>query len=151
MSNAGRRSSDVLQALERAGFIDFTDGDRKALDRFPRRSARVLIATGTNSELNGSGSMLSLVQSVVAARVPTVVGEVYDVQGGAQPVPERGESVAPVRGDPTLRKEVSTVDDLELVPGQIAAVLALEQVASGTVGHYGFGQDADGLLPPHSS
>jgi Copper transport outer membrane protein, MctB len=147
-ANGRRRSPDVLEALRRAHFLDFTDGDRKALDRFPQRAGRVLVVTGTDSELNGSGSMVALVQSLVSARVPTVVAEAYDSRDGATPAPERGASVAPVRGDATLQQDVSTIDDLELVQGRVASVVALEQIASGTVGHFGYGQTAsDGVLP----
>jgi hypothetical protein len=146
-----RRSEDVLESLRKAGFVEFTDGDRNALERFPRRAGRVMVVTGNDSELNGSGSMVALVQSLVSSRVPTVVAETYDNRDGAPSAPERGAAVAPVRGDPTLRDDVSTVDDLELVQGRVAAVLALEQIAGGTTGHYGYGQSAsDGVLPQHA-
>ena len=42
---------------------------------------------------------------------------------------------------------MSTLDDGELVQGQVTAVIALEQLAAGTVGHYGYGQGAQSPLP----
>ncbi len=151
-TTARRKTPDVLEPLRRAGFLEFTDGDRSALARFPRRAARVLMVTGTNSDLNGTDTVVPFVSALVAANAPAVVGEVYDDHDGASPAPERGASVAPIRGDSTLQQDVSTVDDLELAQGQVSAVIALEQLAGGTVGHYGYGQRAsDGPLPPHAS
>ena len=55
------------------------------------------------------------------------------------------------RGDSTLKKTVSTLDDAELLQGKVSAVLALEQIAEGTVGQYGYGRGASAALPPPSS
>ena len=41
--------------------------------------------------------------------------------------------------------------DLEMEEGRIGATLALEVVANGAIGHYGYGPDASAPLPPHSS
>jgi hypothetical protein len=46
---------------------------------------------------------------------------------------------------------VSTVDDLELTEGRIAAVLALEIIGNGSAGHYGFGAGASSPLPQRPS
>ena len=54
----------------------------------------------------------------------------------------------PILDDKVLSRAVSTVDDLDLVQGQIAAVLALA-IGSGNVGHYGYGTGASAPLPPH--
>jgi Copper transport outer membrane protein, MctB len=143
------RATDVLPALRDAGFLDFTDGNKTALAEFPARAARALVITGTNSRLLGSGTMLSFVQSLIATSVPTVLGEAYDDHGLVPPVPQRGAAVAPVRGDTTLAKDVTTLDDVELTQGKVAAVIALDEVAEGTVGHYGYGQGASGgAVPP---
>jgi hypothetical protein len=50
-----------------------------------------------------------------------------------------------------LSKSVSTIDDLELVQGRVAATLALEVISNGAIGHYGYGPDASSPLPPHPS
>ncbi len=151
-STGRRKTPDVLEPLRQAGFLDFTDGDRSALARFPRRAARVLVVTGTNSDLGGTDTVVPFVRALIAANAPSVVGEVYDSHDGASPAPERGASIAPIRGDRTLQQDVSTVDDLELAQGQVSVVIALEQLAGGAVGHYGYGQSAsDGPLPPHPS
>jgi len=147
-----RKTADILEPLRTAGFLDFSDGDRSALAKFPVRAARVVVVTGTNSDLAGTDTVVPFVRGLVAAGAPSVVAEVYDSHNGASPVPERGASVAPVRGERVLQQDVSTIDDLELAQGQVSVVIALEQLGGGTVGHYGYGQGAsDGPLPPHPS
>jgi hypothetical protein len=147
-----RKTTDILEPLRTAGFLDFSDGDRSALGKFPARAARVVVVTGTNSDLADTDTVVPFVRGLVSANAPSVVAEVYDSHNGASPVPERGASVAPVRGDRVLQQVVSTVDDLELAQGQVSVVIALEQLGGGTVGHYGYGQGAsDGPLPPHPS
>ena len=56
--------------------------------------------------------------------------------------------------DQTLSRAASTVDDVELVQGRVATVLALEAISGGNlknVGHYGYGSGASEPLPPHQS
>ena len=55
--------------------------------------------------------------------------------------------VGPIRDDDALSDRVSTVDDLESFAGWAGVVLALEDLASGQLGHYGVGDGADRLLP----
>jgi hypothetical protein len=142
----GRSPADVLNALQRSGFITFSDGDKRVLEQFPNRASRVLVLTGTDSHLDGTDTLAEFVTALSAAEVPSVVGEVYDVNQPT-PVSPRGAALAPVRGDNSLSKVVSTVDDGDLVEGQIAEVVALEQIVGGTVGHYGTGEGAQAVLP----
>jgi hypothetical protein len=59
-----------------------------------------------------------------------------------------GNLVAAVRGDPTMSKTVSTVDNVDTPDGQIAAALALvEQVLTKKAGHYGLAGGATSMLP----
>ena len=89
---------------------------------------------------------MALAHALVDADVPSVVGEDY-VAGESEDAPERGATVAPIRDDDILDATVSTVDDLDLVAGRVASVLAVEDLATGTVGHYGYGRGADQNIP----
>jgi hypothetical protein len=142
----GKASNDVLNVLENKGFISYGEGGKAAFQQFPNRDARVLVLTGTDSHLGGSDTLTDLVSGLTNNDVPTVAAEAYDENQPA-PVVERGKVLAPVRGDSTLSKVVSTVDNADLTQGQIAATIALEQIAGGTVGHYGTGQGAEAPLP----
>jgi hypothetical protein len=143
-----RRPRDVIEPLRSAGFLDFTDGKKAELAAFPERPSRVLFLTGTDSDLHATDTLVDFVQAVVAAKAPTVAGEVYDAKRGGTTEAKRGDALDPVRGNPSLSKVVSTFDDAELPQGSLTAVIALEQIADGIVGHYGYGKGASEPIPP---
>ncbi len=143
-----RRPRDVIEPLRSAGFLDFTDGKKSELAQFPERPSRVLVLTGTDSHLAATDTLVDFVQALVAAKAPTVSGEVYDAKGNGSSVPKRGAALAPVRDDPPLAKVVTTFDDADLPQGDLTAVIALEQIADGIVGHYGYGDGVSEAIPP---
>ncbi len=143
-----RRLHDVIEPLRSAGFLEFTDGKKADLAQFPEHAARALVITGTDSHLAATGTLAGFVQALVATKAPTVLGEVYDAKTDVTPVPKRGAALDPVRGNPSLAKLVTTFDDADLLQGDLTAVIGLEQVADGIVGHYGYGDDASETLPP---
>lgn len=149
-ATGARRSPDVVPPLQDANFIKWTEGNASGLAAFPARPSRVVVLTATDSRLAASETVLGLARAFHDAKVPTVVAEVYD-DGGKSPEPERGAALTPVRGDAVLGKQVSTVDDAELLQGRIAIVVALEQAADDIVGHYGYGRGANAALPPPPS
>ena len=63
-----------------------------------------------------------------------------------------GNVVSAVRGDASLSKTVSTVDNDNTLQGVLAVTLALnEQVVFGRTGHYGLGSNASASLPKPQS
>jgi Copper transport outer membrane protein, MctB len=59
-----------------------------------------------------------------------------------------GNLVSAVRGDPTLIKSISTVDNVTTVQGQVATALTVvERVVAGKVGQYGLSAGATSLVP----
>ena len=90
-------------------------------------------------------SVVPLVGDLVAIKAPVVVGEVWASRENG---PRRGALLSPIRGSDTLSRTVSTVDDVDLTQGRIAAVLALADLTRNVVGQYGIGEGAgDGQLP----
>jgi hypothetical protein len=59
-----------------------------------------------------------------------------------------GNVVAAVRGDDSVSKRLSTVDDVGLAAGRVAVVLALAAEAKGRTGQYGIGSGATSRVPP---
>jgi len=88
-----RAARDVVEPLRSAGFLEFTDGKRSALAAFPTRAARVLVLTGSKSHLAGTDTMVDFVEALLSAKVPTVLGEIYDSNGAAASTPKRGASL----------------------------------------------------------
>ncbi|MCZ7526034.1 MAG: copper transporter [Acidimicrobiia bacterium] len=139
---------DVLANLVGAGFLRAepveAEGEEPVLGTYPGPGARVLLVSGTGAELAVEDPVVGATTALVREQVPTVVGEVYS---DGEDTPERGTTVEPIRGDEELASDVSTVDDLDLVVGRATVVLALEDLASGVVGHYGYGVGADRSIP----
>lgn len=133
---------DVIAALRAVGFLGF-DGDEEALGAFPLPPVRAVIVTSTDSRLLDAEVAVTAAEAFADAGVATLVAEAY-----ADEEQPRGVAVAPLRTDEELARRVASVDHLDLAQGRVAAVLALEQLATGAVGHYGYGPDADHPLPP---
>jgi hypothetical protein len=59
-----------------------------------------------------------------------------------------GNLISAVRGDPTLVKQISTVDNASTVEGQVAAGMAMaECLVQGKVGQYGLSAGATSMVP----
>jgi hypothetical protein len=138
--------SDVLDNLAKAGFVTLEGlGDEDvSASTWPGSGARNLLLGGPASTITARGASRDLTQALVAASAPTVVGEVYVEADGA---PGRGTWLAPIRDDEQLGAAVSTVDDIDLTQGRVAAAVALADMARGVVGKYGYGSGADAGMP----
>jgi hypothetical protein len=63
-----------------------------------------------------------------------------------------GNLISAVRGDPTLVKDISTVDNASTVQGQLAAGMAtVERLVQNRVGQYGLAPGASSLVPKAAS
>ncbi|MEU4244992.1 copper transporter [Actinoplanes sp. NPDC026619] len=63
-----------------------------------------------------------------------------------------GNLISAVRGDPTLVKEISTVDNASTVQGQVAtAMVTFERLVQGKIGQYGLNAGASSLVPKAAS
>jgi hypothetical protein len=149
-TSSSNGSVDMLSALTTAGFVSVEAvgaGGSTDLSTFPSVGARVSLVGGEQSALASKPLIVPLASALSAIEVPTVAGEVYSSVNGQ---PSRGTVVTPIRTNDSLRKLVSTVDDVDLVQGQVAVVLATAQVVNSEVGHYGYGGGADAPLPSWS-
>ncbi len=140
----------LLTALEEAGFVRIqriAEGEGDPGDDVPASEELVIVmVTGAESNHPDDGALVgSLARQQAAAGLPTLVAEIWAEQEDG---PERGERLAPVRDDAELAAIVATVDDLELMQGEVAAALGLADLREGVVGHYGYGVGADRVLPP---
>ncbi len=132
----------VLTALLDSGVVSWEPSEEgQSLAEVADPSMRVLVVAGSESPL-GPSVTIQLARSLTGSGVPVVVAEVTPTDG------ERGVVVGPIRNDDDLTSQVSTVDDLELASGRVAAVLAVAGLGQGTVGHYGFADGATSVLPP---
>lgn len=144
---------DVLSALDNGGFVKLEAvgsqaGDNFSLATFPGAGARVLLVDGPTGAVAANDVVGPLASELVGNRVSVVAGEVFNDREGA---PDRGATLAGIRKNDNLSQLASTVDDLDLVEGRVAAVLALGDLSRNVVGHYGYGAGAKQSIPAWSS
>jgi hypothetical protein len=143
-------SPDLLAALTSGGFVSIEAAGASGttdLSTFPQAGARVVLVSGEASDLAPAPVITSLATELSTLVVPTVAAEVYSATDGQ---PARGTTVKPILDDHALAASVSTVDDMELVQGQVAVVLAVAEAGEAKIGHYGYGSGADQALPAWS-
>ena len=136
-------ASGVLGRLQEAGFVRVVplgDNETQTLGSQPA----LVAVTGTASRLEVPGTAaVGAAETAGRLGIPAVLGEVYDQRVAKDP---RGQ--LSTRAAELLDVPFSTVDDLEMVAGRVATVLALAQIRDGVVGRYGYGDGVDGVLPP---
>jgi hypothetical protein len=132
----------VLVRLREAGFLTFDspEGRELALAAVPRTGLRVALVSGSDVALDNTDVAVPLAGLLAEQPGVSLVAADATPVDSAEPA-----FVALVRADGDLRRRVSTVDDITEGYGEIALVLALEDLAGGVVGHYGIA--ADELLP----
>jgi hypothetical protein len=145
---AAANGRDLLAALADAGFISFepvgTQGANFSPASFSGGDVKVLLVDGTNGQVNGNEVLAPLSNALVANRLRLVVGDVFAQKDKG---PKRGAMLAPIRESDALKQAVSTVDDVDLVEGRVASVLALADLNRNVVGQYGYGTGATKSAP----
>ena len=137
----------TLVELREAGFVDFEapQGEESAIAALGTPGTRAVLVTGPGSELQPTEWARPLVEALVgqppgAPRLSLLVVDVYP--DGA---PEEVGFTGTLRADDTLSARLSTVSRIDDFAGQLATVLALQNLGEGEVGHYG--RDAQRLIP----
>ena len=131
-------ANSILSGLSTANLLS-PAGD---LDR---RGSLILVVSGDGpddaSAREGSSAIVSTLVAALDAATDGVVvaGPIAAARGDG--------AVDVIRREVVTAQEVSTVDTLDRVTGQVVAVMALAEQARGGVGHYGSVDAADGVLP----
>ena len=105
--------------------------------------ARLLIVDGPNAKITAKDWTVTLARAATAQRVPTELAEVF---AKTPDVTERATRLVAAQAAADLAT-VTTIDDLDLVEGRIAAVLGLSDLGRGVVGRYGYGSSATRSVP----
>lgn len=133
-----------LGDLEDAGLVDLRDLQTGGVPE--GAVVQIVVLEDLRSGIDASPVLLSLVDELSGSSDRDLV------LSEARPVrrpPEGPVSVvAQVRDSGRLSDEMSTVDNLEDSPGWIATVLAVRNAVVGDLGHYGYRDGSDALLPP---
>ncbi|MFM7617101.1 MAG: copper transporter [Actinomycetes bacterium] len=145
-------ADDVLARLDDAGFVayrgigDVPESAPAFPAAWPGAGARSVYVVRPDAApaTEQAARTASRAGALAAAGVETTAAEDHRDADG---VPERGLVLAGVRDDERLRGRLSTVDDLDLVDGRIAAVLSTADLGRDVSGRYGFGAGAEAPLP----
>jgi hypothetical protein len=154
-AQVGPSEPPVVASLVQSGFIDYEAmpgaGDPRVL--LPGSGARFVVLSGIAPTAGAAAFAVGLAEELASEdTVSTVAGQgltqLPDAKDGpATEDARRSTFIGPLRAGEVTKTRVSTVDDLDLAAGRAALVLALEDLATGRVGHYGVGPGAGRLLP----
>lgn len=138
----------VIDELFERGFVEYTPVGGGPERPFVPEGVRVVLVGGAES-VPDSWSLLPLTQALLdgpdGAALVLATSALSD-EGGMSSL------VSTIRDDDQLRDRIVTVDDASQFPGRAAVVLAVADLGSGTVGHYGVADGSTRLLPaPPSS
>jgi Copper transport outer membrane protein, MctB len=144
--NGTAQAKDVLTGLDQAKFLAdlrLTEPMRDGTVPFPRTGTIFVVIGPTDNPtlLDPKLFLVPLTQRLAGRASTPVVG----VEAAAPGAPSWVEVL---RDDQDLIEQVSTVDDVDRIPGQFALVEAVSRrVANEPAGQYGFKRGATGLLP----
>jgi copper transport outer membrane protein MctB len=143
----------LISDLIGEGFIDYEkSADAPDPTALPVVGTRLAVLGGTGGDVPDE----TVVRPLVAAMARDGTVPVVVATAGPRPDDDQEQRAAAtalvqsVRDDDLLADRVATVDNLADFAGQSAVVMALEDLGVGTVGHYGVGDGADGLIPPET-
>jgi hypothetical protein len=128
----------LIDALQRAGFVEHqpAPGGPRALAGALVAGTRLVVVGGSGASLDDRFGTLPLCRRLARTDGAAVVAAEAAGPGGSP-----GPFVRQLRADETVAARISTIDDLDRFFGMVALVLAVEDLASGTTGHYGLGTD----------
>lgn len=148
------REPALIAAMEETGFLEYQalSGADDASVLLPGAGARYLVISGTPSPDGPQVFAAALLDEIAAeGPVPVVAAQApVEVSADAGAVSEdtrRTTFVGPIREGELTSERVSTVDDVDTAAGLAALVLAMEDLADRTIGHYGVAPGASTLLP----
>ncbi len=104
----------------------------------------VAVVTGTDSRFDTPGAAaIEVAEEAAAAERPTTLAEVFTLPQAESD--RRGELLDELIADGPLT--FSTVDDLDRLAGRVATALALADAREQVFGRFGYGSEADAVLP----
>jgi hypothetical protein len=111
---------DLLRALQRDGFLTISDKRGGAFP--PANTLFVYLSAGNAAGVPDRSAFALQFLRALGARAHVAVGE---------PLASQESLVDRVRSDGDLRASVATIDHVDTLPGQLALVIALREIAAG--------------------
>ncbi|MBW3645017.1 MAG: copper transporter, partial [Actinobacteria bacterium] len=147
-------AGEVLAELRAAGFVDYDppEGRPGGISDLTMTGATVVLVSDGGAALSYENWIRPLVEVLTADRDrdgrPDVPLLAVEALGTDEMGEDEVEFTQALRADDTLSSRLSTVNNVDRFAGRLAAVLAIQDLAEGRVGHYGRG--AQRLIPAPS-
>lgn len=144
----------ALAELRTAGFVDYNppEGGPAEISDLAAPGATVVLVWDAGAQLDHEEWIRPLVEALATdgdgdgrADVPILAVEALGADDDGEGESELTEAL---RADDALSARLSTVNNIDTFAGRLAAVLAIQDLADGRVGHYGRG--AQRLIPAPS-
>jgi len=141
-------AGESFAALRDAGFVDFDAPEGASSDAGPvlTPGTRLIVVSGPSAKVPPDVVAVPLTKLLVGTTADAAPISVLAVEDRGTEAPEVEFTVA-LRRDKEVAGRLSTVDNIGDFAGRLAAVLALVDLGSGRVGHYGTAPGAQRLLP----
>jgi hypothetical protein len=148
-SAASDEAASVLPALREAGFVDYDAPEGVPADSFaPLASGtRIVVMSGVDAPVPDRQLMVPFTRALVEARLDRSPAPVLAISSAPPESTEDDTFIGPLRQDPAIADQLSTVDDIDDFAGRLASVLAIADLGAARFGHYGRGSGAQRLLP----
>lgn len=151
---ASPAAGEVLAELRAAGFVDYDppEGSSEGISDLATAGATVVLVSDGGAALSYDEWVRPLVEGLTQDRdgdgrpdVPLLAVEALGTDDVGE---DEAEFTQALRADDALSARLSTVNNVDRFAGRLAAVLAIQDLADGRVGHYGRG--AQRLIPAPS-
>ncbi|MFZ4515546.1 MAG: copper transporter [Acidimicrobiia bacterium] len=143
--------SGTLNALVSANAVKYeavgSEGRGTTIVDWGGTDARLLLVDGPAAKVTTRDWNVAVARAAASVRMPTEVAEVF---AKTQDVSDRATRLQAIHDAADLGG-VSTVDDLDLIEGRIAAVLSLADLGRGLPGRYGYGPGATRSIPERAA
>lgn len=146
---SGGAQGSALSPLIQGGFLSWSAANNTVpLESQVFSDTRLVLASGANASVPNDQLMVPLGNALAQGTQRRVVAVESAIPASGDTTEQRAVFVQSFRQNQQIRDSISTVDDLELSTGRVAAVLALSQLGDGRTGHYGLAGSASAILPP---
>lgn len=144
---ASGASTAAIADLREAGFLDFESppDDPGRTPSLVVPGTRVVLVSGPTAMVDDGLWARPVAAALVGEGPSPATVPLLAVEAFAAGDPERAEFTEALRTDDVLSTRLSTVNNIDDFAGRLAAVLTIQDLGEGSVGHYGRG--AQRLIP----
>lgn len=146
---SGSAPTTALQALATDGFIEWDAQDEQRIDVAPFADSLFVYVAGETSQQVVDAMTFPFLRTIAVQPTKRFVAVQpgRDADASRAIAGLRSTVLDVMRNDGATKGAISTVDNPEMSQGRVAMVLALAQLRSNRIGHFGVASTAEGPIP----